>query len=82
MNYEKAAVRIHQQRPEIAFCFLHRDPSGGVIGIGPITCCQVGVGDNAAGVGCVDKLTIPGIDTHMGNTAASIAAEKYQIAGL
>ena len=48
----------------------------------PVAAVQVGIGDGAAGVGGVDELTIPGVNTGVGNAAAAGACEQDDVAHL
>ena len=43
---------------------------------------QIRIGNNSAGAGCVDELTVTDIDAHMGQTGLVCILEEDQIAGL
>ena len=50
--------------------------------VSPIATGQTGIGDSGSGIGGVDKLTVAGVDTHMGDTAGICTVEEHDIAGL
>ena len=59
----------------------------GVTGSAVIVCSvvvgvQIGIGNNSAGTGCVDKLTITNVDTDVRQACLVCILEEDQIAGL
>ena len=64
-------------------CFRYSvHSSGTIVGISPIAAGQIGIRHSGARVWRMDKLSVPGINTHMRNAAAGIAAEENHVTGL
>lgn len=54
--------------------------AGTVIVLRPVTGGQVGVGNSGTGIGGVDKLSVSGVDTHMGDAAGVCIGEEHDVA--
>ena len=56
--------------------------TGAVVVLRPVAACKTGVGNNGARVGSVDKLSISGVNAHMGNTTGIGVRKKHDVTRL
>ena len=72
----------HPDGMAVLYLSLLAHAAGAVVVVSPVAAGQSVIGNRAAGVGGVDKLTVAHIDACVGQAATICIGEEYHIAGL
>jgi len=78
------AIDIEKQQASVmpAEIFVLANTAGAVIMVCPVTAGQIGIRNGRAGIGRMDKLSIPSINAHMRNTCGSGTYKENNVTGL